>query len=244
MQPGGHNNKPPQQQACHVMRNMKRAFLYLATISILTLLLALFIFKYYSVKEDRDDLKHLLQKAVYSIDRDNEHTFEDISDITINKTLSEHKYFDSVLNVVGINDSSQLQTNLSKSIINKLNLRDTMLRFSYRWCVLAVNWSKYYISDVLEHNSNYKYGDSIKLVFRITPTLGFQKNNYDIVNFSPNEYGSKEGTEIIFRIPTKKIIAIQDIPKEYDFKYWVILRNNYSSSLDTLYMSKSIFITH
>ncbi len=228
------------------MRNMKRNLVYILVIIILAVLCSISTFKYLEVKKEKQNLQQLLKKASLSIDRDNQNIHEDINEIislsSSPELQAQKKYFDSLLEISEIKKHGRSEDNLSQFVEAKITFTDTLLSYRRKWSGPHINFDNFFIIEVLEHAPVYKYGDTAKLYFQIVGTLGFLKDNYEIVEFSPSELGSKVRNNLNFQIPTRKLFPTLLVSKEYNFEYKVMLRNNHTNLIDTLYLSKSFLV--
>jgi hypothetical protein len=218
-----------------------------------TLSIALLVSIYFNLNSPKKELelRRLLAKSAYSIDRDNSDIKEDLS-MVLNyedclkakpTLLHTKKHFDSLETALKTTDSTELALNLIENIKKKLYFSDTLLNFRRNWCILGDFDKSTTMIEVLEHKPIYKLGETVELNFFLIDRLGFKSNAYEIVDFSPKEKGVKDGNGLFFSIETSKLFQNLVEPVDYKFNYEFVVRNNYTNEYDTSYLTKEFTIT-
>jgi hypothetical protein len=230
---------------------LKKNTYYTFLISTLSIALLVSIYVNLNSPKKELELRRLLAKSAYSIDRDNSDIKEDLS-MVLNyedylkakpTLLHTKKHFDSLETVLKTTDSTELALNLIENIKKKLYFSDTLLNFRRNWCILGDFDKSTSMIEVLEHKPIYKLGETAELNFFLIDRLGFKSNAYEIVDFSPKEKRVKNGNGLFFSIETGKLFQSLIKPVNYEFNYNFVVRNNYINEYDTLYLTKEFTLT-
>ncbi len=220
---------------------MKSKFVYYSVIVILTVSLGIVSYYYLQALKREKENKHLLLKSAYAIDSDNRYLHDDLWMILNDEYLAKNrpylpikkKLFDSLLLTLRTKDSATLENNLLNEVRYKLDFNDSLADMRRNWTSHGTPDNSYCMIYNFEHEPIYKLGDTVNLNFFLIEQLGYRSNSYDIVDFSPKKYGKQHGTSLTFTIPTKSLFKNLEKPTEYEFKFWYILRNNYTNKQDT-----------
>ncbi|MFT3910938.1 MAG: hypothetical protein QM737_18835 [Ferruginibacter sp.] len=225
------------------------AVLYLA-ILILTISLSIVSYNYFQAIKREKEHKALLIKSAYIIDSDNRYLHDDLWMILNSEYFAEtrpdlplkKKLFDSLENSTRTKDSISLVKNFIPEIRSKLAFHDSLYYMRSNWAIDGTPDYSYCMLYNFEHEPSYKLGDTVNFKFLLIEQLGYKSSSYEIVDFSPKNYGKQSGTSLRFSIPTKSLFKNLEKSIEYDFKFWYILRNNYTNKQDTSFHSQTFTV--
>lgn len=229
---------------------MKRHYLSILALLISSITAFIFAYKFYQSKNENHKLKQIVTRSISVIDRDSKSIHKDLWIILNNENfqksipelLRKKYFFDSSIDLANKFDSSQFKNDIITFANKKLYVNDSLYSFASNWCRLAVTYEKYFHFETLKHIPIYKYGDTIIFNSFLASSVGFEENNYEIIDFYPNEFGKKTGNNIDFFLPTRKLTMSPKEAKVIKFDYKLIIKNNYSRTLDTTYNSVSFTI--
>ena len=201
---------------------MNRNRYYIFSLGLLAIALAISVFNNLRSKTKEKELRNLLFKSAYSIDRDNGNIHSDLGLILNDDDLAKsspyiqitRKNFDSLKIALTTKDSTELARNLISNVKNKLDFNDSLIHFRNKWTNHGVRDYGYFLFEAFEHGPAYRFGDTVELTFTLINTLGFKGDTYDIVDFYPRELGRKNGNRLHFNITTGKLLKSVLKPKE------------------------------
>ncbi|MDX2190306.1 MAG: hypothetical protein SFY32_10610 [Bacteroidota bacterium] len=225
----------------------KHIVLYLIVIC-LTLGGGFYMFNFYQTKKENEELRSLLLKSLLSVDNDNRKIYKELSDIIIGTyydrrkpaILKQKRYLDSCFRSFIRIDSSLIQKDLIPIAKIELAFNDSLISFAQSWSIC--NRPKYDIYDKAglsvyrSHKSIYKYGDTAIIVSLIQNPPYFLENNFELIDFSPKEFGLRKNNAVIYSLPTQKFMDDCETIKPVSFRNNLIARNTYSNKIDTFQM--------
>ena len=230
---------------------MQQKLLYYLTFLTLIILLALTSYKYFQSKKREKELSILLEKSAYSVDRDNSYIHDDLKLILNNEYLAkgrpylplQKKIFDSLVSSLKTSDSNQLKSTLIKSVIDKLNLNDSLIHFRSNWTHHGTPNYSYSMVEYFEHAPIFKYGDTINFTFHVISTIGLIKPEYQIIDFFPKNFCKNGKWYLKLSIPTRSLVNSPQNPVEHTIEYKYLLKNIYTNKVDTLFLTREVTIT-